>query len=198
MGQTCPYCTGFLDEEMEMMKKRIVFAGDSIIHGGPWQYWLPGHYITNFGFPGHTTSDLAALLPDIVESQPELLIAMIGTNDFGKYRLAEEVVIENILNNAQELRRLLPEVPIIWNSLSPRSDEFSQSMIVVNENIKPVIERLGMQFLDVFSLLKDPGENVILREYCEDPETFGLHLNNAGYEKWFQSLEPAIKALLKV
>jgi len=174
------------------MKKRIVFAGDSIIHGGPWQYWLSGHYVTNFAFPGHTTSDLAELLPNIVESQPELLVVMIGTNDFGKYRLTEEVVIQNILSNSEEIRRLLPDVPIIWNSLSPRSDEFSQSMITVNEKIKPIIEDLGMHFFDVFSLLKDPSENIIRREFCEDPETFGLHLNNAGYEKWFSELGPAI------
>ena len=103
------------------MKRRIVFAGDSIIHGGPWQFWLPDHYVTNFAFPGHTTSDLAALVNDIVESQPELLIVMIGTNDFGKFRLPIEDVIENILANANDLRKLLPNLPIIWNSLTPRT-----------------------------------------------------------------------------
>ncbi len=174
------------------MKRRVVFAGDSIIHGGPWQYWLPEHYVTNFAFPGHTNSDLAGLLNEIVQSQPELLIVMIGTNDFGKYRLTEDVVIENILENARNLRKLLPEVPIIWNSLSPRSDEFSKSMIEVNTSIKPVLEDLGILYFDAFSLLKDPDEIVIEQKYCEDPETFGLHLNNAGYEEWFRGLQPVI------
>ncbi|MSY14560.1 MAG: hypothetical protein F2724_02730, partial [Actinobacteria bacterium] len=52
------------------MKRRVVFAGDSIVHGGPWQYWLPDHYVTNFAFPGHTTADMSMLVDDIVESQP--------------------------------------------------------------------------------------------------------------------------------
>ena len=175
------------------MKRRLVFVGDSIIHGGPWQYWLPEHYVTNFAFPGHTTSDMEALLPAVVESCPELLIVMIGTNDFGKYRLPEDIVIENILKNAKLLRELLPDVPIIWNSLSPRSYEFSQSMISVNTRIRPVLEELGIQFFDTFSLLKDSEKDIIEIKYCADPETFGLHLNNAGYEAWFQGLSPVIE-----
>jgi lysophospholipase L1-like esterase len=174
------------------MKRRIVFAGDSIIHGGPWQYWLPNHYVTNFAFPGHTTSDMAALMDDIVQSQPEILVVMIGTNDFGKYRLPEEQVIKNILANVQKIHALIPSIPVIWSSLSPRSDEFSQSMIVVNDAIRPVIESLGMIYFDVFSLLKDEKVNTIKLEYCEDPDTFGLHLNNKGYEKWYESLGPLI------
>jgi len=175
------------------VKRRIVFAGDSIIHGGPWQYWLPEHYVTNFGFPGHTTSDLEGLVPNIVESLPELLIVMIGTNDFGKYRLTEDEVVTNILSVADEIRRLMPDVPIIWNSLSPRSDEFSQSMIEVNARIKPVLEDLGIIYFDTFAILKDPNRNIIEIKYCEDPDTFGLHLNNAGYNHWFKALSPQIQ-----
>ena len=182
-----------------MMKRRVVFAGDSIIHGGPWQYWLPEHYVTNFAFPGHTNSDLAGLVDDIVASQPEILIVMIGTNDFGKYRLSVNEVIQNILGNATALRAKLPQTPIIWNSLSPRSDEFSQSMIEVNAAIKPVLEELGMIYLDAFSLLKDSSKNIINIELCEDPDTFGLHLNNKGYETWFEALSPVIsRELLKL
>lgn len=178
------------------MKRRIVFAGDSIIHGGPWQYWLPEHYVTNFAFPGHTNRDLAALIDNIVESQPEVLVVMIGTNDFGKYRLPVEEVIENILSNARALRNLLPGIPILWNSLSPRSDEFSEAMIQVNEAIKPVLQELKIQYFDAFALLKDPERNAIQINLCEDPDTFGLHLNNAGYEVWFKALAPEITSLL--
>jgi lysophospholipase L1-like esterase len=174
------------------MKRRIVFAGDSIVHGGPWQYWLPAHYVTNFAFPGHTTSDLDALIPAIIESQPEILIVMIGTNDFGKYRLSEDQVIQNILNVAKKLKTNLADTPVIWHSLTPRSDEFSQSMIEVNAKIRPELEKLGFTYHDIFSLLKSKEENKLELRYCEDPDTFGLHLNNLGYEKWYESLGPLI------
>ena len=170
------------------MKRRIVFAGDSIVHGGPWQYWLPEHYVTNFAFQGHTTADMDDLVDDIVASQPELLIVMIGTNDFGKHRLPEDEVIRNILNVAKKLKANLAHVPVIWHSLTPRSDEFSQSMITVNAKIRPELERLGFIYHDVFSLLKSKEEDKLELKYCEDPETFGLHLNNLGYEKWYESL----------
>jgi lysophospholipase L1-like esterase len=174
------------------MKRRVVFAGDSIVHGGPWQYWLPDHYVTNFAFPGHTTADMSMLVDDIVESQPELLIVMIGTNDFGKYRLPIDEVIQNILNVAKKIKVNLANIPVIWHSLTPRSDEFSQSMMEVNEKIRPELEKLGFIFHDVFSLLKNESENKLELKYCEDPDTFGLHLNNLGYEKWYESLGPLI------
>jgi lysophospholipase L1-like esterase len=174
------------------MKRRIVFAGDSITHGGPWQYWLPNHYVTNFAFPGHTTSDLDQLIPAIVESQPEILIVMIGTNDFGKYRLPEDEVINNILRVARKIKENLPNIPVIWSSLTPRSDEFSQSMVAVNKSIQPELETLGFIFHDIYPLLKDKHENKLEIAFCEDPETFGLHLNSRGYEKWFEFLGPLL------
>ena len=45
---------------------------------------------------------------------------------------------------------------------------------------------------DIFSLLKDPSRNIIEVTFCSDPDTFGLHLNNAGYEQWFKALGPLI------
>ena len=174
------------------MKRRVVFAGDSIVHGGPWQYWLQKHYVTNFAFPGHTTEDLDALIPAIVASQPEILIVMIGTNDFGKHRLPEAQVIKNILNVAEKLKDAMPDIPIIWHSLTPRSDEFSLSMIEVNNAIHPKLQSSGFIFHDVFPLLKNKNENKLELEFCEDPDTFGLHLNKLGYEKWYESLGPLI------
>ena len=175
------------------MKRRVVFAGDSIVHGGPWQYWLQMHYVTNFAFPGHTTEDLDSLIPAIASSQPEILVVMIGTNDFGKHRLPEEQVIKNILNVAEKLKAALPNIPIIWHSLTPRSDEYSQSMIEVNSVIRPKLQASGIIFHDIYPLLKNKDENKLQIEYCEDPDTFGLHLNNLGYEKWFESLGPLIQ-----
>ena len=174
------------------MKRRVVFAGDSIVHGGPWQYWLQKHYVTNFAFPGHTTEDLDSLIPAIAASQPEILIVMIGTNDFGKHRLPEAQVIKNILNVAEKLKDAMPDIPIIWHSLTPRSDEFSLSMIEVNNAIRPKLQSSGFIFHDVFPLLKNKNENKLELEFCEDPDTFGLHLNKLGYEKWYESLGPLI------
>jgi len=193
MGSVHTGCSEFLVRERKVMKRRIVFAGDSIVHGGPWQYWLPEHYVTNFAFPGHTTSDMDALVDDIVASQPELLIVMIGTNDFGKHRLPDDEVIRNILNVAKKLKANLPQIPVIWHSLTPRSDEFSQSMIEVNAKIRPELQKLGFIYHDVFSLLKRKKEDKFELKYCEDPDTFGLHLNNTGYEKWYESLGPLIE-----
>ena len=178
------------------MKRRVVFAGDSITHGGPWQYWLQEHYVTNFAFPGHTTSDLTNLVPAIAESLPEILIVMIGTNDFGKYRYSEDQVVTNILQVARMIKERVPGIPVIWNSLTPRSDEFSQSMIEVNSRIKPEIEELGFLFLDIYPLLKAKDQNKLEISFCEDPETFGLHLNSRGYEKWYETLGPVINEQL--
>ncbi|CAB4601889.1 unannotated protein [freshwater metagenome] len=171
---------------------RIAFLGDSITHSGSWQDWLPGHQVTNFAQPGHTTFDMANLFEEVRTVDPELIIVMIGTNDFGGQRLPEEQVVHNILDNANNLRELFPVVPIIWNSLSPRSDEYSQKIVTTNKKIKPALENLRIEYLDVFSLLKESGSIIIERRYCADPDSFGLHLNQSGYEVWLKALEPLI------
>ena len=65
-------------------------------------------------------------------------------------------------------------------------------MVEVNSKIRPKLEKLGFVYHDVFALLKDKEENKLELKYCEDPDTFGLHLNNLGYEKWYESLGPLI------
>ena len=69
-------------------------------------------------------------------------------------------------------------------------------MIEVNAKIRPELERLGFVYHDIFSLLKSKEEDKLELKYCEDPETFGLHLNNLGYEKWYESLGPVIDSEL--
>ena len=54
------------------------------------------------------------------------------------------------------------------------------------------MEKLEFIFHDIFPLLKNDKEDKLQIEYCEDPDTFGLHLNKLGYEKWFESLGPLI------
>ena len=178
------------------MKRRIVFAGDSITHAGPWQSLIPDHFVTNFAIPGHTTSDLLKLVPDIVQSDPELLIVMIGTNDFGGLRLSEAQVANNIIGVATEIKENLPNIPVIWHSLTPRSDEFSESMVTTNYAIRPELEKLNFTFLNIYPELKEKNQNKLEVSYCEDPETFGLHLNATGYQKWFEVLGPLISKIL--
>ncbi len=66
-------------------------------------------------------------------------------------------------------------------------------MIEVNARIRPVLEEMGFIYLDIYPLLKAENENKLEFSYCEDPDTFGLHLNSRGYEKWYETLGPLIK-----
>ena len=54
------------------------------------------------------------------------------------------------------------------------------------------LEKLNFKFLNLFTLLKEQNANKLEVSYCEDPDTFGLHLNAKGYEKWFEVLGPLI------
>jgi len=146
-----------------------------------------------FCIPGSHYRRPRFLIPAIASSQPEILVVMIGTNDFGKHRLSEEQVIKNILNVAEKLKAAIPNIPIIWHSLTPRSDEYSQSMIEVNSVIRPKLQESEFIFHDIYPLLKNKDENKLQIEYCEDPDSFGLHLNKLGYEKWYESLGPLIE-----
>ena len=175
------------------MKRRIVFAGDSIIHGGPWQYWLPDHYVTNFAFPGHTTSDLANLIDGIVASQPEILIVMIGTNDFGDVtinRSAEEVVARIDVIVSAILDRL-PEVQILMSSILPRGGEFSDRITLANELISK-FEYERYFHIDCWPALANGTE---LNSEFLLADGFDVHLNSAGYDAWASVLVPELRSL---
>lgn len=169
--------------------EKIVFVGDSITHSGRWQEWFPDAEVHVEATPGDTTDRLAERLPAIVDLQPNIIVLLIGANDFGANRSVENVVrsIEYFLAN---VRNEVPGSRTLVQSILPRGREYSTDIQDANRHLRQYATTLHAQYLDLWPVFAmDDGE--LSPEYTDDR----LHLNDAGYEAWLELLRPAFARL---
>ncbi len=162
----------------ETPRHRLALVGDDLIAGGRWAEWFPDDEVLEFGAPGETTDDLLARLDDVVAADPDEVVLLIGTNDFGARRSVERVVrgVETIM---VELRKALPSSRLLLVSIPPRGREIADGVRDANRHLWQFVATVRGQYLDLWpALAREDGE--IDPEYSPDR----LHLNEAGYQAW--------------
>lgn len=183
---------GAADDRQAEGKPVIAFVGDSLTEEGDWAAWLPGYSTMNFGVSGDTTDDLLERLPSIIEARPDAVTLMIGTNDLGWRRTVEHVV-RNIETVLVELRRELPKVRLLMQSMLPRSAEFADRVREVNRHLWQFSPTVYAHYLDLWPAMAD--DNGELKPSLSEDQ---LHLLPAGYEAWMSELEPALERLFEL
>lgn len=170
------------------MSEKLVFLGDSLTKGGDWQAWFPGDDVVNLGVGGDTTADVQARLDAVVAADPDSIVLLIGTNDFASKRSVEQVVraVETIL---VDLRRMLPGVRLLLQSIAPRQPEFSDRIRDANRHLRQFAATVRAQYLDLWPALATDG--ILNPDFTDD----GLHLTQAGYDAWLDELRPGLERL---
>lgn len=170
-------------------REKIVFVGDSIIASGKWQDWFPDAEVQVEAAPGDTTDRLLERLPSIVELQPDIVVLLIGANDFGSNR-SVEFVVRGIEYFLAKLRSEVPGARTLVQSITPRGREYSADISNANRHLRQFATTLHAQYLDLWPTLgMDDGE--LSPEFTNDR----LHLNDSGYEAWLTELRPALDRL---
>jgi lysophospholipase L1-like esterase len=144
----------------------VLFLGDSITEQGDWDTWLPDEHTLNQGIGGDTTDGVLTRLDAVVAEQPEVIVLLIGTNDFGNHRASAEHVVRNVETILVTLRRELPGVRLLLVSILPRQAEYATK---------------------IEQALAD-GDHLDAR-FTED----GLHLTEEGYRALVGELVPALE-----
>ncbi|PRY69657.1 lysophospholipase L1-like esterase [Glaciihabitans tibetensis] len=169
--------------------EKIVFVGDSATHGGRWQEWFPEAEVHVEAAPGDTTDQLVERLPAIIELQPDIVVLLMGSNDFGANR-SVEYVVRSIEYFLAMLRRDVPGARTLVQSIMPRGREYGADIKNANRHVRQFATTLHAQYLDLWpSLGMDDGE--LSPEFTNDR----LHLSEAGYEAWLGELRPALGRL---
>lgn len=167
----------------------IAFIGDSLTANGRWHEWFPDDEISNFGADGSTTDDLIERLPEIIDSAPETLVLLIGTNDLAWRRNVEHIV-RNIETILVMIRRDLPDSRILIQSVMPRGSEFADQIRDINRHLWQFAPVVRAQYLDLWpALALEDGE---LNPLFSDDR---LHMNDEGYSAWLSELRPALETL---
>ncbi len=166
-----------------------VFLGDSITEGGRWHEWFPDEEVHNLGIGGNTTDDVLERLDTVIAADPDEIIMLIGTNDFGTRQNVEHLV-RNVQSILVDLRRELPGSRMLVQSVMPRGREFADRIQEANIHLRQFSATVHAQYLDLWpALALEDGE--INPLYSDDR----LHLTPAGYEAWLGELRPALERL---
>lgn len=165
----------------------VLFLGDSITAQGSWDSWLPDEQTLNQGISGDTTDGVLARLDAVVAEQPEVIVLLIGTNDFGNHRASAEHVVRNVETILVTLRRELPGVRLLLVSVLPRQAEYTAKIEEANRHLRQFVATCHAQYLDAWPALAD-GEHLDDR-FTDD----GLHLTDEGYRAYLGELVPALE-----
>ncbi|ROQ07659.1 MULTISPECIES: GDSL-type esterase/lipase family protein [unclassified Curtobacterium] len=165
----------------------VLFLGDSITAQGSWDSWLPDEQTLNQGISGDTTDGVLARLDAVVAEQPEVIVLLIGTNDFGNHRASAEHVVRNVETILVTLRRELPGVRLLLVSVLPRQAEYTAKIEEANRHLRQFVATCHAQYLDAWPALAD-GDHLDDR-FTDD----GLHLTDEGYRAYLDELVPALE-----
>lgn len=165
----------------------VLFLGDSITEQGSWDAWLPDERTVNHGIGGDTTDGVLARLDAVVAEQPEVIVLLIGTNDFGNHRKSVEHVVRGVESVLVTLRRELPGVRLLLVSILPRQAEYTAKIEEANRHLRQFVATCHAQYLDAWPALAD-GDHLDDR-FTDD----GLHLTEDGYRAYVAELVPALE-----
>lgn len=184
----------------------LLFVGDSITQAwensgkNVWQryYASNGRKSVNIGISGDRTQHVLWRLNEgAVEGlEPKVAVVMIGTNNSGSDRNSASEMVEGVRVVVTRLHELLPETKILLLGIFPRGEEFNEirgKILQVNQAVQKMEDEMEgtVFFLDIgHRFLQSDGR--ISTDIMPD----FLHLTEAGYEIWAQSIEPTLASLL--
>jgi len=138
---------------------------------------------------GATSDDCLATLDAIVSAAPESLVIIVGSSDFSARRSVEHLV-RNIELLLVSVRRELPGIRTLVQSILPREREFAGAIRDANRHLRQFAPISGSHYLDVWpALALDDGE--LNPAYSSDR----VNLNEAGIDALRGELAPAIERL---
>lgn len=165
------------------MNGGVAFVGDSLTDWARWSEMYPTLRVRNFGIAGDTTTGLKHRISQVIAAKPAKVFLLIGTNDV-EFGLTPEQIVANIDSIIADMQSGIPGVKIYVQTLLPRQPEFDAKVRAVNVLIKPMADKRGVGFIDLYPLFEANGRL--------DPKITAddIHLAGEGYARWRQALRP--------
>jgi acetyl esterase/lipase/lysophospholipase L1-like esterase len=175
----------------------LVMIGDSITHNWEKQKTYNERFAPyntlNLGVGGDRTQNVLWRLQngEIDGISPKLVTLMIGTNNSGRDS-APDIAI-GIKTVVAELRQRLPEAKIVVLSVFPRNHprtkgDFEQ-VKAINKLLPAIADNQHVFHVDINQNFLDAKGQLRPELFCKDR----LHLASAGYDVWYQALQPILK-----
>lgn len=184
----------------------VLFIGDSITEAWDksglkvWEDVFAPLNAANFGIGGDTTQNVLWRITEgkaLEKVRPKVVILMIGTNNFGLHHDSPEAVVRGVAAVVRTIRNQLPDSQVLLLDIFPRGerpdDKLRLQVAAANRQIASVGRgderirhlRIWDQFLEKEGTL---SETIM-------PDR--LHLSEAGYRIWADSMVPVLREMLK-
>lgn len=160
-------------------------------------YWMrrlrPSWEVLNRGMRGQRTDQILLRFKyDAVETNPDVLILLAGTND-----LYQGFGLQAPLGNLKKMleRTLAAGRGAVSASIPPlnvASEELKKEILEFNRELELMAERMGVVFFDAYRLLEDPSRPGFIPDSPDD-----VHPGVQGYRKLGEALIPAVEAALE-
>jgi lysophospholipase L1-like esterase len=180
--------------DMLTNKPLVVFVGDSLTNGFPWNEWLfeeTRALIVKRAIDGATLDRLVDSFESIVPPNPHIqkMFIMIGINDI----LAGEFQLKTFTDRYRMLLEKLlsitaPDSICILSILPTRKESlFNATIRNVNHSLQSLSESQGVCYLDLYSQFTD-----FTGQLDQNLTYDGLHLTVEGYQSWLAGIRPHI------
>ena len=176
---------------------RLVFVGDSLTELWRWdETWkaFDKYNAANLGIGGDKTQNLLWRLDhgEVGALDPEAVVLLIGTNNFGHLDHSAEEVFEGTRRIVEKLLQVFPRAKLLLMGVFPCQQEadhpFRERIKKTNARTAALADGDRIRFLDIGKeLLESDGSisQTIMEDY--------LHLTPKGYRIWFEAVNPVIE-----
>ncbi len=183
-------------------KAQVIFIGDSITQGwegagkAVWTKYYAHRNAVNLGIGGDRTQHVLWRLENgnLQGLKPKAAVVMIGTNNSNGEDNTVEQIAAGVGSIIQKLRATLPDTTVLLIPIFPRGENPNPQR-GKNQQVNQILQKwvdgkkvlwvdFGHKYLDQAGLI--PGQ--LMPDF--------LHLSEAGYQIWAESLEPQLAAVL--
>jgi lysophospholipase L1-like esterase len=189
------------NERVKQGNVDLIFIGDSITQGweragkSVWDEFYGKRNAVNLGIGGDRTQHVLWRLDhgNIDGIHPKLAVLMIGTNNASANTSAQ--IAEGVKLIVEKLRAKLPSTKVLVLAIFPRGADKDSAPRKVNEGANEIIKNLAdnkmVYYLDIGPKFL-AADGTLSKEVMPDL----LHLNEASYRTWAESIEPKVKELM--
>jgi lysophospholipase L1-like esterase len=175
-------------EAFPLVPDDIVFLGDSLTEGGPWEELFPDLRVRNRGIGGDTSDGVLSRLEQVTRATPTKVFLLIGTNDLFR-GASEDEIVANITDVLDRLKQETPDTEVYLQSVLPRAPRYRADIEALNQRLAEVALEHGTAWIDLYPAFLDPESGGIRPELSNDE----LHLLGPGYALWKEQIEVQVR-----
>jgi lysophospholipase L1-like esterase len=176
-------------EAFPLVPDDVVFLGDSITEGGPWEELFPDLRVRNRGIGGDTSEGVLRRLDQVTRAQPAKVFLMIGTNDLFRGD-SEDAIVANITEILATLKQETPDTEVYLQSVLPRAPSYRAEIEALNARLAELALERGAAWIDLYPAFLEPETGGIRPELSNDE----LHLLGPGYALWREQIEVQVRS----